>query len=376
MLISCRYRVLPNKRQHRAIEAILESQRELYNAALEERISAYRKVGLTRSYMDQAKALTLWRRSDTDARNVPLSIQRGTLKQLDRAYAAFFRRLAAGQKPGFPRFRGAGWFDSFTFNEFDGITLKQNGVRFKGMPGRLRIHFHRQLPEGSIRSCTFRRDARGWTVAFRVAIAEARPRTGDKAVGVDLGLTVFAALSDGGWIPSVRAAQRAQRRLRLAQRALARKKPGSIGHQKARTNLRRCHEAVVRRRDEHLHQASARLVRDYDLIAVERLNVRGLANGMLAKAVRDASWSKFVSMLRYKAEKAGVQLIEVDSINTSQECSGCGAVATKSLSDRHHDCAQCGLSIDRDLNAARNILQRAGVGPSLRNAAAEARVQA
>ena len=131
----------------------------------------------------------------------------------------------------------------------------------------------------------------------------------------------------------------------------------------------RCHAAVARRRTEHLHQASARLVRDYDAIAVEKLNVKGLAGGVLAKDVHDASWARFISMLRYKAERAGVRLVEVDPRNTSQECSGCGTTVPKNLGVRRHDCPHCGLSIDRDINAARNILNRAGVGPGLRNVA-------
>ena len=376
MVISYRYRVLPSKRQHRVLEQVLESQRDLYNAALQERIEAFRKANVTRSYMDQTKALTEWRRNDADARVYPLSIQRGTLKRVDRAYSAFFRRTSDGDKPGFPRFRGKGWFDSFAFNEFDGITLKGRGVRFKGMPGILRVHFHRELPDNSIRSCTFRRDAKGWTISFHVEVSECLPRLSRRMVGIDLGLSAFATLSDGEVIPSLKAARRAEHRLRVAHRSHARKQSGSNGRCKARRELRRCYEAVVRHRNEHLHQASAHLVRDYDVIALESLNIRGMANGMLAKAVRDAAWAKFISMLRYKAEKAGARLVEVDPRNTSQECSVCSLIVPKDLSERRHHCPGCGLLIDRDLNAARNILNRAGVGPGLRNVGDKPSVQA
>jgi putative transposase len=194
-------------------------------------------------------------------------------------------------------------------------------------------------------------------------------REGSRAVGVDLGITIFAALSDGGAVPSLKAARRAESRLRSAQRALARKKRGSKGRAEARNGVRRCHAATTRRRANHLHQASARLVRDYDVIAIEALQVKGLARSTLAKDVHDASWAKFISFLRYKAEKAGTRLIEVDPNNTTQDCSGCGVRVPKELGDRQHECPQCGLSIDRDLNAARNILHRAGVGPGLHNVA-------
>lgn len=142
---------------------MLESQRQLYNAALEERIGAFRKAGVTRNYVDQCGALTEWRRSDPEAAAVPLCLQRWTLKQLEEAYRGFFRRLKGGGKPGFPRFRGKGRFESFGFAEFSGIRLDNRRLRFKGLPGGLRVHFHRPLPQDArIRSCVFSRDDKGW----------------------------------------------------------------------------------------------------------------------------------------------------------------------------------------------------------------------
>lgn len=159
MLLTYCYRLLPSKPQHRALEAILEAQRQLYNAALEERMGAFRNAGLTRTYVDQCKALTEWRRSDPEARQAPLCLQRWTLKQLDEAYRGFFRRVHSGSKPGFPRFRGKGRFASFGFREFSGIGFENRRLRFKGMPGGLRVHLHRPLPEGAaIRCCVFRRE--------------------------------------------------------------------------------------------------------------------------------------------------------------------------------------------------------------------------
>ena len=370
VILTYRYRILPSKRQYGALESILEQQRQLYNAGLEERIDAYRKAGVTRTYIDQCRALTEWRQSDPEAAAIPVSLHRWTLKSLHEAYQGFFRRVSRGGKPGFPRFRGKARFDAFGFREFSGIRLEDDGLRFKGMPGRLRVHLHRPVPDGaSIRSCVFRRDVKGWMVGFAVEVPEAPIRRAGRTVGVDLGISTFAALSDGGFIPSLKAARRAERRLRVAQRALARKVRGSRSRRKARTEAARCHAATARARANHLHQASARLVRDYDVIVVEKLNVKGLARSALAKDVHDASWAKFISMLRYKAECAGSRLIEVDADDTSQECSGCGTRVPKKLGDRLHECGNCGLAIDRDLNAARNILDRAGVSPGLRNVA-------
>jgi putative transposase len=367
MVLAFRYRLLPTKAQHRALEQILESQRELYNAALQERIGAYRNAGRTITYFDQSKSLTELREADAEFSSLPVSLQRATLKRLDQAYQGFFRRLRAGANPGFPRFRGKGWFDSFGFRQFQGIALDNQRLRFKGMPGGLRIHWHRELPGSSIKGCTFKREGNGWCAAFAVEITPSAPRTSRRAVGVDLGISTFAALSDGGCIPSLRAARKAERRLRLLRRAFSRKKRGSNGKRKARALVARCHAMIARRRREYLHQATARMVRDYDDIVVEKLRINGLARSVLAKDVHDASWAKFLSMLRYKAEWAGARIIEVNPRYTSQECSGCGVLVPKGLAMRHHDCPICGLSIDRDLNAARNILIRAGVGPGLPN---------
>ncbi len=372
MILTYRYRLLPTKRQHLALQSILESQRQLYNAALEERIDAYRKAGVTRTCIDQTKALTEWRQSDPEARTLPVTLQRATIKRLDEAYNAFFRRTKKknGGKAGFPRFRGKGWFDSFGFREFFGIRLNAGRVRFKGMPAALRIHMHRPMPvEAVIKGCTFRRGVKGWSISFVADVPSMPIRKGQRVVGVDLGITPFAMLSNGEVVPSLRAARRAERRLRLAQRTLARAKRGSTGRRKARVTVARCHADTGRRRANHLHQASARLVRDYDVIAIEDLNVKGLARSALAKDVHDASWAKFISMLRYKAERAGARVVEVDPQNTTQDCSGCGVKVPKKLGERSHDCPCCGLSIDRDLNAARNILHPAGVGPGLRNVA-------
>jgi len=376
VILTYQYRLLPSKQQHRELAYLLETQRQLYNAALEERIGAYRR-GVTRSYFDQAKALTEWRQSDPDAAALPANLQRATLKRLDDAYKVFFSRVKRKAKAGIPRFRGKGWWNSFGFREFSGITFHDGRLRFKSMPGALRVHLHRPLPEDArICSCTFHRDIKGWKIGFAVEVRPSDLRSTDRKVGVDLGITNFAALSDGGFIPSLRAARQGQRRLRIAQRALRRKQRTSKSRRKAREEVARCHAATARRRLDHLHQSAARLVRDYDVIAIEALNMKGLTRGSFARDVHDASWARFISFVRYKAAKAGASVIEVDPKNTTQDCSGCGTKVPKGLGDRRHDCPICGLSLDRDLNAARNVLYRAGVRPGLHNVAGPACVQA
>ena len=332
MIVTYQFRLLPRRAQHRALERILEAQRLLYNAALEERIDAYRKAGLALSYFDQAKHLTEWRESDAEARALPVTLQRATLQRVDLAYRGFFERVRKGQKPGFPRFQSQSRFRSFGFAEFRGISLQDGWIRFKGCPGSLRVHWHRELPQGTVfKSCTIKREKRGWTLGIAVLIAAAMRRAPRRVVGLDLGIATFAALSDGGFIPSLRAARNAERKMRIAQRALSRKHARSGRRRKCVAIVGRLHSRIARRRHEHLHQASARMVRDYDVVVIEKLRVGNLSRGPLAKHVHDAGWAKFIAMLRYKAEWAGARVIEVNPHNTTQQCSGCGALMMKRL---------------------------------------------
>ncbi len=371
MLLAFKYRLRPSKRQHAALRDTLESQRQLYNAALEERIGCYRRSGKGRSYIDQFRSLTEWRQQDAEAAAVPLKLQRWTLKRLDEAYQAFFRRLKARDgKAGFPRFRGKQRWDSFGFAEFSGIRWDGRRLRWRGMPGGLRVHLHRPLPAGAdIRSCVFRRDHKGWAVCFQISVPVAETRGPTRAIGIDLGLKVFAYCSDGATIPAPQIARRAQRQMRLRQRALARCKRGSNRRRKVGAQFARAHAKIANARNTWLHQQSAALVNRADLIAVEKLRIKGLAGGMLAKSVSDAGWGKFIGMLRYKAARAGSHIVEVDPRHTSQECSGCGVLVPKTLAQRTHHCPACGLVLDRDENAARNILARGVVVAGQRNVA-------
>jgi putative transposase len=361
MFLTYCYRLLPSKRQHAALERIREDQRVLYNAALEERIGAYRLAGVARSYQDQTRALTACRADIPQMAVLPVNLQRWTLKRLDDAFAAFRKRAKARNgKAGFPRFRGRSRWASFGFQEFSGIGFDGKRLRFKGLPGGVPLHLHRPLPQNAdIRSCTFTRDAKGWYVGLQIAVEEATKRVVKSAIGVDLGISTLAFLSDGTSIPTPRAGRRAERKMRIAQRALARCRRQSKRRRKVRATLTRLHGQIAAARDTALHQASAALVHGYDAIVVEALNVKGLARGMLARDVHDAGWAKFIGMVRYKAAKAGAHLLEVDPRFTSQDCSGCGARVAKPLSQRVHRCGSCGLALDRDYNAARNILFRA-----------------
>lgn len=367
IVLSFKFRLLPTRQQHRALERILEDQRQLYNAALQERIDCHRKTGKGRTYIDQAKALTEWRAGDEDAAKTPANLQRWTIHRVDAAYNAFFRRLKKAGKAGFPRFRGKSGWRTFGFREFSGIRLDAKRLRFSSMPGGIRVHHHRPLPAGKPLSCTFTRDDKGWSVAFQMRVACEPDRDVRTVTGIDMGITHLVVLSDGSLIPNPHHAKRAEKELRRRSRALARCKKGSNRRAKVRQSVVRLHRRVSDARTTGLHQVSAYLVRQYDLIAVEKMNVKGLAGGILAKPIHDVGWSKLREFLVYKAAKAGSQVIEVSPHFTSQACSGCGVIVPKPLKVRVHSCTECGTVMDRDHNAALNILRKAVVGLEAHN---------
>ena len=363
MILTHRYRLLPHKSQHRALERLCAAQRELYNAALEERIDCYRKTGKTRTYIDQCKTLTECRREFPEWGKLPANLQRWTLKRLDDAFQGFFRRLKVRSgKAGFPRFRGKGRWEAFGFAQFSGIRFDGKRLRFAGMPGGLKVHLHRALPEhADIRSCVFRQDGSGWVVCLQIAVRTPEKRAVVSAIGVDLGLEVFAHCSDKEEIPNPRIARRAEQELRRRQRALSRCKLGSHRRHKVRAQVAKVHRKITNTRNSWLHEESAGLVKRADLIIVEDLKVANMIrHPTFARSIADASWSRFVSMLSYKVAKTGGDLLRVDPRYTSQECSGCHVLVPKSLAVRTHKCPSCGLVIDRDYNASLNIL-RAGM---------------
>ena len=369
MILTYRYRLLPLKSQYRALERLCAAQRELYNAALEERIDCYRKTGKARTYIQQCKALTECRHELDDMGELPVYLQRWTLKRLDEAFHGFFRRLKARSgKVGFPRFRGEGRWEAFGFAEFRGIRFDGKRLRFAGMPGGLKVHLHRGLPEGvEVRSCVFRQDGAGWFVCLQVAVPTPQKRAITSVIGVDLGLEVFAYCSDNVPIPNPRIARRAETELRRVQRALSRCQRGSHRRHKVRTQVARVHRKITNTRNSWLHTESAGLVKRADLIIVEDLKVANMIrHPILARSIADASWSRFVSKLAYKVEKTGGHLTRVDPRNTSQECSRCHRLVPKSLAVRTHKCPFCSLVMHRDYNGSLNV-RRAGIGAGALN---------
>ncbi len=283
---------------------------------------------------------------------------RDQLRRLDRAFAAFFRRTKAGGVPGYPRFRSCRRYNSLTWDTW---ALRDQRLALPGI-GHIKVRWHRPLPrDADLRTVTVRRHARHWYVGFALDRPKPAPLAATaQSVGLDLGITTFAALSTGDLLTGPRALRAAQRRLRVAQRCVSRRVRGSYRRRKAGLLVARLHERIRNLRRDHAFKLANDLVRRFDVIYVEALNLKGLARSRLARDVHDQGWGVFRTILTDKAAEAGRSVIALDPRNTSQVCSACGALAPKPLAERWHRCP-CGYQVDRDVNAARN-LYRLGEG--------------
>jgi putative transposase len=376
MILTYRFKLEPTRAQYAVLDRLCEQQRQLYNAALQERCEAWKKNGLSITKLDQFKSLTQIRSFDESYALIPVAMSRWSIARVDDAFKGFFSRVKRGDKPGFPRFKGRSRWRSFGFAEWSGIRLKYGKLLFAGLTGGLKVRLHRQIPDGSsIKSCTFSKTGRHWFIAMQVDVPVAGDHANpDSAVGLDVGIEHLVTTSDGLHIPNHRPRSRRERELRVAQRALARCRRGSKRRAKVREKLARIQRRIANARSTYLHQVSAKLARDYAFIAVEKLNVKkmtGSARGTtdepgtnvrqkagLNRALLDAAPATLISYTSYKAERAGGEMVKENAAFSSQDCSSCDERVPKDLEERWHHC-KCGLVLHRDHNAAINILQRA-----------------
>jgi putative transposase len=354
------YKLRPSPAQAALFDETLETCRRLYNHALAERKTASTERGETLAFARQCAALPQLKQTWHWLKRVHSQVLQDVLHRLQHAFDGFFRRLKAGQTPGYPRFRGKGWYDSFTYRQWGNGAAIKRGRLVLSKIGAVRIVRDRPL-QGTPKTCTIVQKADGWYahIACEVPV-EPLPPTG-KAVGVDVGLERFATLSDGTQIANPRLYRAAERKLRQAQRRLSRRVKGSNRRRKARALLAKAHLKVQRARLDFVHKTARALVNEYDQIVVEQLNITGMVrNHPLAKSISDAGWGLFVNVLRAKAVSAGRVVREVNPAGTSQTCAACGEHVPKRLAVRWHSCPYCGCELHRDHNAALNILQKGG----------------
>jgi putative transposase len=347
----------PTSAQERMLDEVLWHCRALYNAALEQRITAWQRRHASISRFAQEAELKAIRAEFPDYAAIHSHILQDVLARLEKTYQAFLRRVKAGEKAGFPRFKGRNRFHSFTFKEYGNGARVDNGVLVLSKIGRISVHWSRPL-EGTPKTITISREADGWYVAISCADAPLQPlpSTGQET-GIDLGLESFATLANGQRIFTPSYYRKAEAYLRRCQRRVARRKKGSHRRRKAVALLAKAHQHIANQRRDFHHKAAHTLVRAYDVIHYEDLRVANMVqNHHLAKSISDAGWSAFLAILAFKAANAGKRVQAVNPAFTSQACSGCGVLVPKGLSVRWHACPECGVSLHRDHNAALNIL--------------------
>jgi putative transposase len=361
-----KYRLYPTRQQQTAMTAMVETHRRLYNDALAERKQVWEQEQRSVSYSDQSGQLKAARTTNPFLAATNFSSCQATLRRLDKAFGAFFRRIKAGETPGYPRFKGRNRFATVEFPSYgDGCRFDGRRIYFQHI-GRVKVKLHRPI-EGQIKTVAFTHEAGAWYVVFSCNLGEVvAPPTHGPAVGIDLGLKAFLVTSDDESIPPPQYYRQAQAALRLAQRRVARRQKGSKRRRKAVRLLQKQHQRIGNLRRDFHHKTARALVSRYGTVVHEDLNIRGIARSRLAKSTLDVAWGVFLSILAHKAEEAVVTMIAVPPHNTTQMCSRCGKLplVSKTLADRIHRCPHCGYEADRDLNAAQNILR---LGSSLQD---------
>lgn len=346
------FRIYPNKGQRDILLNQLEECRWLYNHLLEQRKESWETQQLSISLYTQHKYITELKDTKIELKTIHSQVLQDVATRIDLAYQAFFQRLKNKDKDaGYPRFKGQDRYDSMTFKQ-SGFQLIDNKLKISKI-GKIKIIQHRPI-KGQIKTLNIRKNnLNQWFACFSVEQeCEALPKT-NKSIGIDVGLETFATYSDGTKIDNPRYFRKSEEQLAALQSKYSKHKSKKIKYQ-----LSKLHNKVANKRKDFCHKLSRNIVNEYDTICVEDLNInKMIKNHRMAKSIGDAAWNQFVQFIIYKAEEADKQVIQVNPAYTSQDCSECGYRVAKKLSDRIHNCPNCGLSLDRDINASINILR-------------------
>jgi putative transposase len=384
MIITLQYRLKPTSDQLSLMESWSELLRRHWNFALGQRLDWLNR---TRSQIDrcslvsepvgdipervdyytQQSGLKETKKLFPEYANLYSEVQQMNLQRLDKAWKRWLVADKTGSRGGRPKFKKRGEKPSFSFSRVNhpkAVCFLEGSILRISKIGSIPVIVHRPIPQGfTLKTATICFKADGVYVSVTAqddTIPEPKPIEEVKsAVGIDLGLKAFLATSQGDFVPVPQIYRKAQKHLARQQRGEPRKKDGSKNKEKQKSRIAKIHQRIVRQREMFHYQVAHKLCRDYDLIAVEDLNIRGLARTRLAKSIYDVSWGKFLAILESVVVKYGVLLVKVNPHNTTQNCSGCGTKVPKTLSVRLHECPKCNLEMDRDENAAINILSKA-----------------
>ncbi len=352
-----RYRLYPSKVQTKVLEEQLELCRLAHNNLLDYCKQQYNEKGKTPSQFDLNNLLITLKRFRPEFSRIHSQVLQNISKRIKDGYTNFYARRRARLKAGLPRFKKYGRYKSITYPQ-SGFKVDDGRLSLSKI-GDIKIQLHREI-QGQIKTLTVKRMPSGKWYACFSCIVETQPREKPfEDIGIDVGLHSYAVLSDGTRIENPRLYRASEKRLAILQRGLSRKERGGRNWVKAKVRVARIHEQILNRRTDFLHKASRKIADAYETVYVEDLKIGNMVrNHCLAKSISDAGWGRFIGMIAYKEEESGGRLIHVNPRNTTQMCSRCGEKVEKTLSDRIHECPHCGLKMDRDHNAALNILAR------------------
>lgn len=351
-----RFEIHPTHEQEQKLFYILKLCRKLYNHALNERKTAYKESGQGLTYRQQQNALPIFVEANPEYKKVHSQVLQDVLHRLDFAFQRYFAKEA-----GYPRFKNRDHYRSFTYPQVDAVkkTFSQPGFIFLSKIGFVKMKAHREFPAGSVSRVNVKYHGGKWYVNLTAEIPETKPVPVYKnVVGIDMGLSHFAALSDGTIVDPPKYFRQSEKKLARAQRRLSRKKKGSNNRGKAKEKVAKIHAKIANQRKDFLHKTSAAIVKQFDVVVMEDLRVKNMVrNHRLAKSIYDAGWGQFQKYVGYKCQRYGKVFVLVDPKGTSQTCL-CGENVPKDLSIRIHECPACGLVMDRDLVSAKLILER------------------
>ncbi len=350
-MLTYKFRLYPTKQQKKAFEETIETCRRLYNTMLADRIE-----NRIRFYDQQGKLVEM-KKSNKYLRSVHSQVLQNVALRVDNAFARFFSGLSQ-----YPKFKRFGKYNSFTYPQFiKSFYLEGNKLKL-GMIGKVKIKLHRVV-NGKPKTATIIREVDQWFVTLSVEQSFSEQQIFHSAttssIGIDLGISRIITLSDGTTMGNPRFFKRAEHQIKLLEKEFSHKRKGSKRREQTRIRLAKAWRSVRRRRDDFTHKVSDILTKRFSFIVFEDLDVQKMVHShSLASAIMDSLWGKIRRLTAYKAERRGGRVLLVNPGGTSQKCSGCGSDVPKNLEERVHDCQSCGLVVDRDVNAARNILKR------------------
>ncbi len=381
MRTAYQYKLRPNKEQVAVIELWLDLLRWQYNYRLSERFSWWEEnrcpvnacplimpipqLRDNPDYYSQKKDLVNTKDKFPEYKLIHSQVLQDCIKRVKLAFDRWFKADKNGQRLGKPRFKGKGRYHSFTYPQIKQDCIEENKINLPKI-GKVKLIQHRPLPEGfQIKTVTISRKADGYYVVLSLedksvpSFNSDVKATSENTLGIDMGLKDFLVTSEGESVPIPQYYRQSQKRLKILQKRLSRKKKGSKRWLKAVKAVAKKHKKVADKRKDFHFKTANKLLSTADVIQYENLNIKGLTKTRLSKSINDAGWGQFLTILTVKAENAGQKTIAVNPKNTSQDCSNCGEKVPKELSIRTHSCPHCGIEIDRDLNAAINIKNRA-----------------